>query len=1263
MGKEGQQRATKVHVAAFGKHPGWDDHIEEIGLDCDALVQVKRALYTEGIAGNIDSGAWEKLSDEHRLPGFRHVFYWRRPDGLVVGRMWSSRDGRGRTKYPMVVVAMVEGVSQGWAIEHALPRLETIESKVTQTGSAELVRLAIGEARRGLEDEAALLVAGAASTNLASPAGLVKSLIASPGLSLPTDDGKGMGLTRIMYEMEREMGAFRSSGGGTRGLTRMAGDAGGQHLRVPLCLAHKGEAASAWLELMSQNVADGVPMLVIEPLDEDFLDIIVGEVRPSSLFCVRASAKGLALTSDVPYTIEPAFRQAAEQRQAAWAAGNLRSPAPAPGAAAMAAVAAVKEVGGKKGMLVAAGVGALLLLAVLIYALSGGSSGGTKPKGDASGAQSDKPPAQAAGADTKPQTKAPEPETAAPTKAAQNQPAPAAIEPEAKPEPKPAAYAAGDIRAGWGFDAALSAVKAKLGTLETQLKEENKKPDPALREALSRAEDRANKFVKTVTLTPSNQDSVRRDMEACEGMLVQASKDIDAQLAEVYARVGAEMKAKAAQPAVTTEAMKKAWQQGVAGVDPTLGYQGARDRAAAITAGLTDAEGKILAAASAKPPTLPDADAGAIDAVSASRRDAALQAASEAVLLGDVNRQKRVVDGFLASQQAAQDELTLARRLEDLIALGELPGDNPTMTAMVTELQASPAWKDLAGPLSGVVARVRDIGNLASEQAPDKLLDVIHQARADETRLRAGEVLGAWLRLAEIGWPKTAADLPLAGKTLADEVRKTLGRIADEKARGAAIARANDAAARMWSGFVRAAGGDGAGIAAAVEAMPMFGVDQPAVDALPSWAKYNIARLKLERAVRLAEGQTGAARADAQAAAMNDFVGAVQGLDIAKSGAPAALLAAIEPLRSKGAQLDLSKLGPGSAGWKLTQSEDGLTATYSTSRGGNEHTVDFKRLAEGSGGEVSFIATTEVSVGEFADIVGAAGRWEEYRSLLPKSSEGGIDPRLGPRAWYWAGETAQGIQPCKPGAGDSSGGWVRISSTMQQKPYYPDGMTVSPPAMDSPMQYVGPVPALLAARLVGCRFPSVEEWKRALAGDGPTPNPNLRDATWKKEYEHIKQFTGLSPQWPASGIFLPAGQAPISAPNDGLPAVTTDDGVLWFRPVNEKTTTTFHDLIGNVSEYVSDGALVLEGVAPTREAVEAALEKGEKLRVIGGSALSPQGQATNEPQPVNFPQSRRGYSDVGFRLAFSAPRAAGAAGVGERLQSALGSSGYLPAQK
>jgi hypothetical protein len=186
-----QGRTLRVHVAAFGKHPGWDDHIEEIGLDCDALVRAKRVLYSDGIAGNIDSGSWEKLADEQRLPTFAHHWYWKLGQDLVVGRMWSSRDGKGRTKYPMVVCAMIDGASPAWAIERIHRRLAVIEESCVGTQSAEVVRLAIGEARRALEDEAALESAQP-STPLVSEAELLKRLVQIPELNLP-EQSAGVG--------------------------------------------------------------------------------------------------------------------------------------------------------------------------------------------------------------------------------------------------------------------------------------------------------------------------------------------------------------------------------------------------------------------------------------------------------------------------------------------------------------------------------------------------------------------------------------------------------------------------------------------------------------------------------------------------------------------------------------------------------------------------------------------------------------------------------------------------------------------------------------------------------------------------------------------------------------------------------------------------------------------------------------------------------------------------------------------------------------
>src|SRR5205807_4621001 len=129
-----------VGLAAFGKHPGWDDHIEDLGLETDSLNLAKTVLYVNGIGGQIDSGGWEKMDAAQQLPAFNHLFVWQRGGQFLVGRLWSSSDGKGRKRHPMVVCLQFAGVTLGWALKQALPVLADLEQGCLNTTSAEEVR-------------------------------------------------------------------------------------------------------------------------------------------------------------------------------------------------------------------------------------------------------------------------------------------------------------------------------------------------------------------------------------------------------------------------------------------------------------------------------------------------------------------------------------------------------------------------------------------------------------------------------------------------------------------------------------------------------------------------------------------------------------------------------------------------------------------------------------------------------------------------------------------------------------------------------------------------------------------------------------------------------------------------------------------------------------------------------------------------------------------------------------------------------------------
>lgn len=303
VGREGDG-SPRVHLAAFGKHPGWDDHMDDQGVQTDRLVAVKRVIYVEGIGGNIDSGAWEGLEESQRLPGFEHVFAWRRPEDVVVGRIWSSRDGKGRTKYPMIVCAQCVGLPLAWAIERVLPRLESVRERCRGAESAADVVAILKEERSAL----AALAAGQGDEDV--------EIVLSPETfsALASHPSVGsVGMQRIVYQISRELLSFRPLEPGT-GLRSRTVDADAKHLRLPACAEGAGRSMEGWLRLLLEELDASSPILCLAPVDRDWVDVLVGEPTSSNLFCVRAAPGTLPLTTEIPYTIEEAFAAEVESR-------------------------------------------------------------------------------------------------------------------------------------------------------------------------------------------------------------------------------------------------------------------------------------------------------------------------------------------------------------------------------------------------------------------------------------------------------------------------------------------------------------------------------------------------------------------------------------------------------------------------------------------------------------------------------------------------------------------------------------------------------------------------------------------------------------------------------------------------------------------------------------------------------------------------------------------------------------------------------------
>ncbi len=315
----------QVHLAAFGKHPGWNDHIDDLGLDTDELVTAKKLLYLQGINQNIDAAAWEKLEPDQRIDSFLHDFLWHMPRGsgappLIAGRLWASVDGKGRDKYPMVLCVEIVDLPDSFAVTTALPSLAKTHERCASASTASTVRQIMDTDRETLR---------ASLKNAPAPMPLRPATVAQVA-NHPDMHASREGFHRIIYQIIRGMGMYRP-GAAASGTRRP------EQIRVPTCGLSTPDALLFWLRIMLSLLDPAHPILLLAPdpkltdLPGDqngWIDIIVGEPAASNLFCMKAKNKTLPVTSDIPYTLDPVFTAALDKFIESCTA--LPDPAPLP---------------------------------------------------------------------------------------------------------------------------------------------------------------------------------------------------------------------------------------------------------------------------------------------------------------------------------------------------------------------------------------------------------------------------------------------------------------------------------------------------------------------------------------------------------------------------------------------------------------------------------------------------------------------------------------------------------------------------------------------------------------------------------------------------------------------------------------------------------------------------------------------------------------------------------------------------------------------
>jgi hypothetical protein len=271
---------ARLHLAAFGKHPAWNDHMEDIGLDTVTLIEAKRHLYLEGISSQIDTGAWDRLPPAASGGNYDHWLLWHRAGECLLGRLVSSSDGKGRARYPFVVMAHIVGAPVAVVLRDCFSALDEITRAGRSAAPVAAVRQVIAQGRAAL--------AGA----LAPSADAVPPL---PGDLRPAIDLTGW--MRILHVVENQLHGFAPAA------TPRSGP--GCALRLPAASPRADLNLLWWTAFWLTQLDAKSPVLHLVRNGTGWIDTIVGQPDSPHFLCLRADRASLPPVTGIPYSLAP----------------------------------------------------------------------------------------------------------------------------------------------------------------------------------------------------------------------------------------------------------------------------------------------------------------------------------------------------------------------------------------------------------------------------------------------------------------------------------------------------------------------------------------------------------------------------------------------------------------------------------------------------------------------------------------------------------------------------------------------------------------------------------------------------------------------------------------------------------------------------------------------------------------------------------------------------------------------------------------------
>lgn len=304
-------------ILAFGKHPGWEDHAEDVGDSSPALAKLKQHLYNEAIAGVIDQGRWQTATSQSSSTSdasgkaawpYGHDFVTWIDGAFIAGIIMPSRDARQRDRYPLIIAAHLEPYPSKARLSQVLRELRQVHA-AAGTKDQQALRRAVAVASASLSqpqpsDEAWWSVRSAQ---------LWAEAARWPAPATPTEAAMSVsapaGLLRSLYELSRELGA--------PGAGEVA-----QHLRGQIAAGAGIDSASElplWIAAVWALHGAPLPVMALKPFEQAVVDVVIGLPDAATLWPIRQDLTAVPPASEVPYAIDAADQSRLMSIVSGWA--------------------------------------------------------------------------------------------------------------------------------------------------------------------------------------------------------------------------------------------------------------------------------------------------------------------------------------------------------------------------------------------------------------------------------------------------------------------------------------------------------------------------------------------------------------------------------------------------------------------------------------------------------------------------------------------------------------------------------------------------------------------------------------------------------------------------------------------------------------------------------------------------------------------------------------------------------------------------------